>query len=194
MININYVAVVSAAPLEGPEIVDRKLGRNDVELVWKEIPQDKRRGFITKYTIFYKNGSKTHCMYPSCYILNTLFSPYIYSFLLSVGLNWYFFSDSIPTVSFTCWFLFCWFAAVTVPANTTSYTLTSLSGNTRYDAWISASTIGGSARSLNHSFWTLKYGECKRSPRIEMSWLFKKCPKTIWQFILFIEIVNWFIV
>lgn len=87
MININYVAVVSAAPLEGPEIVDRKLGRNDVELVWKEIPQDKRRGFITKYTIFYKNGSKTHCMYPSCYILNTLFSPYIYSFLLSVGLN-----------------------------------------------------------------------------------------------------------
>ncbi|XP_030291404.1 interleukin-6 receptor subunit beta isoform X2 [Sparus aurata] len=99
--------VEEGAPLEGPEIVDRKLGRNDVELVWKEIPQDKRRGFITKYTIFYKNGSKTH--------------------------------------------------SVTVPANTTSYTLTSLSGNTRYDAWISASTIGGSARSLNHSFWTLKY-------------------------------------
>ncbi|XP_023142060.2 interleukin-6 receptor subunit beta isoform X2 [Amphiprion ocellaris] len=47
--------------------------------------------------------------------------------------------------------------AITVPANTTSYTLTSLSANTKYDTWIKASTIRGSANGFNHSFTTLKY-------------------------------------
>ncbi|KAM9338384.1 interleukin-6 receptor subunit beta [Symphorus nematophorus] len=47
--------------------------------------------------------------------------------------------------------------AITVPANTTSYTLRSLSRNTKYDVWISVSTIRGSARGSNHSFTTPKY-------------------------------------
>lgn len=46
---------------------------------------------------------------------------------------------------------------ITVPANTTSYTLTSLSRNTKYDIWIKASTIRGSVNGSNHSFTTLKY-------------------------------------
>ncbi|XP_053195952.1 interleukin-6 receptor subunit beta isoform X2 [Scomber japonicus] len=47
---------------------------------------------------------------------------------------------------------------IVVPGNTTSYTLTSLSRNTKYDVWIKASTIGGSTNGFNHSFTTLKYG------------------------------------
>uniref|UniRef100_A0A3P8QG96 Fibronectin type-III domain-containing protein n=1 Tax=Astatotilapia calliptera TaxID=8154 RepID=A0A3P8QG96_ASTCA len=46
---------------------------------------------------------------------------------------------------------------ITVPANTTSYILTSLSRNTKYDIWIKASTIRGSVNGSNHSFTTLKY-------------------------------------
>ncbi|XP_061836657.2 interleukin-6 receptor subunit beta [Nerophis lumbriciformis] len=46
---------------------------------------------------------------------------------------------------------------ITVPANITSYVLTSLTGNTKYDTWIRASTIRGSANGTNHSFTTLKY-------------------------------------
>lgn len=46
---------------------------------------------------------------------------------------------------------------VTVPANTTSYTLTSLSHNTKYDTWIKVSTVAGSVNGPNHSFTTLKY-------------------------------------
>ncbi|XP_029300368.1 interleukin-6 receptor subunit beta isoform X2 [Cottoperca gobio] len=94
------------APSEGPD-VKLKTGRNEVELVWSEIPRRSRRGFITNYTIFYTNGSQ---------ILK-----------------------------------------ITVPATTTSFTLKSLSGNTKYDTWIRASTIRGSANSINHSFTTLKY-------------------------------------
>nr|XP_046231089.1 interleukin-6 receptor subunit beta isoform X2 [Scatophagus argus] len=96
------------APLEGPAVrLNGKPGRNEAELVWKEIPKDRRRGFITNYTIFYASGTNLH--------------------------------------------------EITVPANTTSYTLKSLSGNTKYDTWIRASTIRGSARGFNHSFTTLKY-------------------------------------
>ncbi|KAL6097387.1 il6st [Pungitius sinensis] len=46
---------------------------------------------------------------------------------------------------------------ITVPANTTSYTLKSLRRNTTYDTWIIASTIGGSANGSKHSFTTLIY-------------------------------------
>ncbi|KAF3848725.1 hypothetical protein F7725_015222 [Dissostichus mawsoni] len=46
---------------------------------------------------------------------------------------------------------------ITVPGNTTSYTLKSLSSNTKYDTWINASTVRGSAQSSTHSFTTLKY-------------------------------------
>ncbi|KAK5900469.1 hypothetical protein CgunFtcFv8_025427 [Champsocephalus gunnari] len=46
---------------------------------------------------------------------------------------------------------------VTVPGNTVSYTLKSLSSNTRYDTWINASTVRGSAQSSTLSFTTLKY-------------------------------------
>ncbi|GAA6227209.1 interleukin-6 receptor subunit beta isoform X1 [Lates japonicus] len=48
---------------------------------------------------------------------------------------------------------------ITVPANTTSYTLRSLSGNTNYAISIKASTKGGSVTGINHSFTTLKYAQ-----------------------------------
>ncbi|XP_017282969.1 interleukin-6 receptor subunit beta isoform X1 [Kryptolebias marmoratus] len=47
--------------------------------------------------------------------------------------------------------------SVTVPANTTSYKLESLMGNTHYDVWIQASTIAGSTNGSRHSFVTQKY-------------------------------------
>ncbi|XP_033981679.1 interleukin-6 receptor subunit beta-like isoform X2 [Trematomus bernacchii] len=46
---------------------------------------------------------------------------------------------------------------ITVPGNTTSYTLKSLSSNTKYDTWINALTVRGSAQSSTQSFTTLKY-------------------------------------
>ncbi|XP_051268245.1 interleukin-6 receptor subunit beta-like isoform X1 [Dicentrarchus labrax] len=96
-------------PLKGPAVkLKGKPGCNEAELVWNEIPQHSRRGFITNYTIFYTSGTKTH--------------------------------------------------NITVPANTTSYTLKSLSRSTKYDTWVIASTIRGSKRGFNHSFTTLKYG------------------------------------
>uniref|UniRef100_A0A8P4GFX2 Fibronectin type-III domain-containing protein n=1 Tax=Dicentrarchus labrax TaxID=13489 RepID=A0A8P4GFX2_DICLA len=96
-------------PLIGPAVkLKGKPGCNEAELVWNEIPQHSRRGFITNYTIFYTSGTKTH--------------------------------------------------NITVPANTTSYTLKSLSRSTKYDTWVIASTIRGSKRGFNHSFTTLKYG------------------------------------
>ncbi|XP_060938935.1 interleukin-6 receptor subunit beta [Limanda limanda] len=98
-----------SAPDEGPTVrlSNRKPGRNEAELVWTEIPQSKRRGFITNYTIFYESRGGLH--------------------------------------------------SVTVPSNTTSFTLKSLTGNTNYDTWISASTIAGSTQGPHHSFNTLKY-------------------------------------
>ncbi|XP_078128319.1 interleukin-6 receptor subunit beta [Sander vitreus] len=95
------------APLEAPVVRLDKPGRNQATLGWTEIPQGRRQGFITNYTIFYTSGSEVH--------------------------------------------------NITVPANTNSYTLKSLSGNTKYDTWIKASTIEGSISSFNHSFTTLKY-------------------------------------
>ncbi|XP_062290048.1 interleukin-6 receptor subunit beta isoform X1 [Scomber scombrus] len=97
------------APLEGPSVrLKGTPGRNGAELVWEEIPKNRRQGFITNYTICYTNGIKRY--------------------------------------------------DIIVPGNTTSYTLTSLSRNTKYDVWIKASTIAGSANGFNHSFTTLKYG------------------------------------
>lgn len=70
-----------------------------------------------------------------------------------------------PRLSACCLFHSgCFSADITVPANTTSYTLSSLSGNTKYDAWIVASTVRGSARGYNHSFTTQKYGEYHGPP------------------------------
>ncbi|XP_042364875.1 interleukin-6 receptor subunit beta isoform X2 [Plectropomus leopardus] len=98
------------APLEAPTIrLNGKAGRNEVELVWNDIPLQKRRGFITNYTIFYRSENGAH--------------------------------------------------EVTVPGNSTSCTLRSLTGNTKYDAQIRASTIQGSTFSSNHSFFTLKYAQ-----------------------------------
>lgn len=100
--------VEEGAPLEGPGVrLNGKPGCNKVELVWKEIPLHKRRGFITHYTVFYTSGTTVH--------------------------------------------------NATVSANTTSYTLKSLSRNTKYDAWVVVSTARGSAKGSNHSFTTLKY-------------------------------------
>uniref|UniRef100_A0A3Q1I5R0 Fibronectin type-III domain-containing protein n=1 Tax=Anabas testudineus TaxID=64144 RepID=A0A3Q1I5R0_ANATE len=96
------------APLEGPNVkLVGKPGRNNAKLTWTVIPLDRRRGFITNYTIFYTSGTETH--------------------------------------------------NITVPGNITSYTLTSLSSNTKYDVCIKASTVRGSANGFNHSFTTLKY-------------------------------------
>uniref|UniRef100_A0A1A7XCK5 Interleukin 6 signal transducer n=1 Tax=Iconisemion striatum TaxID=60296 RepID=A0A1A7XCK5_9TELE len=50
---------------------------------------------------------------------------------------------------------------ITVPPNSTSYTLKSLLGDTKYDVWIRASTIRGSKNSSSHSFTTLKYAPGK---------------------------------
>ncbi|XP_077441524.1 interleukin-6 receptor subunit beta isoform X2 [Vanacampus margaritifer] len=47
--------------------------------------------------------------------------------------------------------------SITVPGNVTSYMLTSLSANTKYEAWIRAYTIGGSTDGISHTFSTLKY-------------------------------------
>ncbi|XP_047228763.1 interleukin-6 receptor subunit beta isoform X2 [Girardinichthys multiradiatus] len=96
------------APLQGPSISKSNPAYDKAELVWGQIPLDKRRGFITNYTIFYRKEDQ-------------LLEP------------------------------------IHVPANITSYTLTKLSGNTKYDVWIRASTIAGSANSSHHSFSTLKY-------------------------------------
>ncbi|NXS83999.1 IL31R protein, partial [Erpornis zantholeuca] len=41
-------------PLEGPVADTGIVGKNEVTIKWNEIPKDKRRGFITNYTIFYK--------------------------------------------------------------------------------------------------------------------------------------------
>ncbi|XP_029921136.1 interleukin-6 receptor subunit beta-like isoform X2 [Myripristis murdjan] len=47
--------------------------------------------------------------------------------------------------------------AIPVPNDTYSYPLRSLSSDTKYEAWISASTIRGSVNGTKHSFSTLKY-------------------------------------
>uniref|UniRef100_A0A673ACK2 Fibronectin type-III domain-containing protein n=1 Tax=Sphaeramia orbicularis TaxID=375764 RepID=A0A673ACK2_9TELE len=93
-------------PLDGPSVTSSKPGCFNAYLEWTDIPEHRRRGFITYYTIFYSDGNERHC---------------------------------------------------TVPGNITSYTLKSLSRNTRYDVWITASTINGSVDGFNHSFHTLKY-------------------------------------
>lgn len=51
------------------------------------------------------------------------------------------------------------YPVVVVPSNTTTYTLTSLIGNTKYDVWVTATTTVGSTEGNSHSFTTLKYGE-----------------------------------
>lgn len=167
------VAVVIAAPLEGPTVrLNGKPGRNEAELVWTEIPQQSRQGFITNYTIFYASGTEIHSMY--CHVVTWIgFGFCIYSFLFVVGLQ------AFPAAILTCWFLFCTFADKTVPANVTSYTLTSLSGNTKYDAWVRASTIQGSTRGSNHSFTTLKYGEYNLSYTMNCSSCVKNVPKSV---------------
>lgn len=96
------------APTKGPDVrLKSKPGRNEAELVWKEVPLQSQRGFITNYTISYSSRTRKY--------------------------------------------------EIIVPANTTSYTLTSLSSNTKYDTWVKVSTIGGSKEGSSHSFTTLKY-------------------------------------
>lgn len=64
VITLPDIAVFVAVPSEGPiVVVNGKPGRNEAELVWKEIPQESRRGFITNYTIFYTSGSDIHSMH-----------------------------------------------------------------------------------------------------------------------------------
>lgn len=64
MLSTHDVAVVVAVPLEGPTFrLSGTPGRNEAELVWEEIPQSRRQGFITHYTIYYTDGTKVHGMY-----------------------------------------------------------------------------------------------------------------------------------
>ncbi|XP_047425009.1 interleukin-6 receptor subunit beta isoform X2 [Mugil cephalus] len=49
--------------------------------------------------------------------------------------------------------------SITVPFNTTSYTLKSLSRNTKYEVVIRASTIGGSTNGSSHTFTTMTYAQ-----------------------------------
>ncbi|NWV16157.1 IL31R protein, partial [Origma solitaria] len=41
-------------PSEGPVVDTSILGKNEVKIKWNEISKDKRNGFITNYTVFYK--------------------------------------------------------------------------------------------------------------------------------------------
>lgn len=77
MISMHDVAVVVAAPLKGP-VVSVNGKRNEAELMWEEIPQRSRRGFITNYTIFYTSGTKLHSMYLSHGIPNGLQFLHLY--------------------------------------------------------------------------------------------------------------------
>jgi len=131
----------SSAPLEAPAVrLKGKPGHNEAELVWKELPQRSRRGFITNYTIFYTSETTTH----------------------SASISDMTFFLTVPErLSHSPFFLGLILSEVTLPADATSYTLTSLTGNTKYDTWIVASTVNGSTASFNHSFTTLKYGERK---------------------------------
>lgn len=59
-----HLAVLLAAPSKGPVISDKsKVGRNQVDLVWTEIPLNSRRGFITNYIIYYTKGTEVHSKY-----------------------------------------------------------------------------------------------------------------------------------
>ncbi|XP_056146377.1 interleukin-6 receptor subunit beta isoform X2 [Lampris incognitus] len=95
-------------PLEGPSV--RLHGRpayDEALLEWNEIPEKKKRGFITGYTVYYSAGGEVH---------------------------------GIP-----------------VSADTHSHLLRPLSSNTKYVAWIGASTARGSVNGTGHTFSTLKY-------------------------------------
>ncbi|KAI4878836.1 hypothetical protein NFI96_033549 [Prochilodus magdalenae] len=45
-------------PLKGPSVDVTETKKNSALLKWEEIPIDSQRGFLTNYTIFYKNGDK----------------------------------------------------------------------------------------------------------------------------------------
>lgn len=73
MISTHNLAVVVAAPLEGPTVrLNGKPGRNEAGLVWREIPQQRRQGFITNYTIFYTSGTQIYSTYLLHGVLNRL--------------------------------------------------------------------------------------------------------------------------
>ncbi|XP_062899018.1 interleukin-6 receptor subunit beta-like isoform X2 [Mobula hypostoma] len=42
-------------PINGPSVHLKHVGKNEVEIVWSEVPVNERRGFITNYTIFYRS-------------------------------------------------------------------------------------------------------------------------------------------
>uniref|UniRef100_A0A4W3K6V4 Fibronectin type-III domain-containing protein n=1 Tax=Callorhinchus milii TaxID=7868 RepID=A0A4W3K6V4_CALMI len=44
-------------PIRGPEVHLKRVGKNEVEMMWKEIAVNDQQGFITNYTIFYKHGN-----------------------------------------------------------------------------------------------------------------------------------------
>ncbi|KAJ0012737.1 hypothetical protein NQD34_017071 [Periophthalmus magnuspinnatus] len=51
------------APIKGPSVkLNGKPGSTEVHLVWEEISLDEQRGFISNYTIFYSDGTKTEAI------------------------------------------------------------------------------------------------------------------------------------
>ncbi|XP_030049003.1 interleukin-31 receptor subunit alpha isoform X2 [Microcaecilia unicolor] len=58
-------------PLHGPSAKTENLGKNEVTIKWEDISKDKRNGFITNYTIFYKaiNGKEQDSVYITSLIL-----------------------------------------------------------------------------------------------------------------------------
>ena len=53
--------VAVLVPDEAPTAVVSRTWKNSAELVWKEIPLEKQRGFITHYTIIYESKGVAVC-------------------------------------------------------------------------------------------------------------------------------------
>ena len=70
---IHDVAIVVAVPSEGPAVrVNGLAGCDSAELIWNQIPQHSRNGFITNYTIYYTSGTELHGVYLSHAVLSRL--------------------------------------------------------------------------------------------------------------------------
>ncbi|KAJ0047495.1 hypothetical protein NL108_000805, partial [Boleophthalmus pectinirostris] len=51
------------APMEGPSVkLNGTPGSTEARLIWEELPRDKQRGYISNYTIYYTDGTKTEAI------------------------------------------------------------------------------------------------------------------------------------
>ncbi|XP_069483391.1 interleukin-31 receptor subunit alpha [Ambystoma mexicanum] len=77
-------------PEYGPSVKTENLGKHEVSLKWESLPKDKRRGFITNYTILYTaNGGSTMSKIVSCdiveYTLRSLQSSTLYNVYIAAS-------------------------------------------------------------------------------------------------------------